>query len=329
MSSPAETSIPNAALRAYWHPVARSEEIGEDPVAKGLLDEEIVLFRVDDRVTALRDLCIHRGMPLSLGSRQGKHLVCAYHGWTYDRDGACVRIPSIPPERAIPEKARATRYRAEERYGLVWVCLDEPRGSIPEFPEVEDAAYHTYFHGSPDWQTSAARYIENFVDMSHFPWVHGGLLGDPERPQTPDCVVEHRGGELFFRTESQTPKERQEGGGEHIEMRIVPPFTAVFHRVMADGGRYVVTVICSPLSTKTTRLYKFVSRNFDFDRADESFREFSEIIMDQDRLIIEKQKPEELPLDLAAELHIKGPDSVAVEYRRALGRIGLSTPYTS
>src|SRR5439155_14243819 len=119
--------------------------------------------------------------------------------------------------------------------------------------------------------------------------------------------VEHRNGEMFFEAESQTPSELQEGGAERLEFRVVPPFAAVFQRARADGGRYVVTVITAPLSSKQCRLYKFVSRNFDLDRPDESFRAFSEIVMDQDRQMVEKQKPEELPLDLSAEMHIKGP----------------------
>jgi vanillate O-demethylase monooxygenase subunit len=319
----------NDALRQYWHPVAQSHEVADRPVGRALLDEEIVLFRTGGKVAALHDLCIHRGTPLSLGSLEGPNLVCAYHGWTYNGDGACVRIPSVPSDRPIPEKARVERYQAEERYGLVWVCLDEPRVPITQFRELEDESFHSYFHDSPDWQTSAARYIENFIDMSHFPWVHGGILGDPGRPLTPEYTVEHRDGEMYFEAESQTPDGRQEGGGERLEFRIVPPFAAVFRRVRADGGVYVVTVVPSPLSAKRCRLFKFVSRNFDLDEPDESYRAFSEIVMDQDRQMVEKQRPEELPLDLSAEMHIRGPDSVAVEYRRLLTRLGLSAPYVS
>jgi phenylpropionate dioxygenase-like ring-hydroxylating dioxygenase large terminal subunit len=322
-------TMPNEALRHHWHPVARSEGVGAKPVPTTLLDESIVLYRAEGQAVALKDLCIHRGTPLSLGSIEGANLVCAYHGWTYGPDGACVRIPSIPSDRPIPRKARVDRYNVEERYGLVWVSLDEPRRPVPDFPEVEDLAYHTYFHDSPNWQTSAARFIENFIDMSHFPWVHGGLLGDRQKPITPDYIIEHRNGEMFFEAESQTPKERQAPGGERIAMRIVPPFAVVFDRILQDGGRYVVTVIAAPLSSKESRLYKFVSRNYELDRPDESFRAFSEVVMDQDRLMVEKQRPEELPLDLSAEMHIKGPDNVAVEYRRILAELGLSPPYTS
>ena len=114
------------------------DQVQGQPVGRTLLDEEMVLFRADGRVAALHDLCVHRGTPLSLGSLQGSNIVCAYHGWTYNGEGVCVRIPSVPPDRAIPEKARVASYRTAERYGLVWVCLDEASSSIPEFPELED-----------------------------------------------------------------------------------------------------------------------------------------------------------------------------------------------
>ncbi|MCI0622692.1 MAG: hypothetical protein L0387_13705 [Acidobacteria bacterium] len=46
-------------------------------------------------------------------------------------------------------------------------------------------------------------------------------------------------------------------------------------------------------------------------------------IMQQDKVIVENQHPEQLPLDLSEELHIKGPDAVAIEYRRLLAELGV------
>ena len=48
-----------------------------------------------------------------------------------------------------------------------------------------------------------------------------------------------------------------------------------------------------------------------------------ETVYKQDFVVIETQRPEELPLDLSEELHLKGPDSVAVEYRRMMREIGV------
>ena len=46
-------------------------------------------------------------------------------------------------------------------------------------------------------------------------------------------------------------------------------------------------------------------------------------IGNQDKPIVENQRPEELPLDLTEELHVKGPDAVALAYRRFLRELGV------
>ena len=51
--------------------------------------------------------------------------------------------------------------------------------------------------------------------------------------------------------------------------------------------------------------------------------EFLRTVVEQDRAIVENQRPEELPLDLAEELHIRGPDGIALAYRRMLWELGV------
>jgi hypothetical protein len=46
-------------------------------------------------------------------------------------------------------------------------------------------------------------------------------------------------------------------------------------------------------------------------------------IFGQDR-VVESQRPEQVPFDLAAELHLKF-DAVAVAYRKAMRALGLAT----
>src|SRR5437773_2916837 len=46
------------------------------------------------------------------------------------------------------------------------------------------------------------------------------------------------------------------------------------------------------------------------------------LIQAQDHRMGEAQRPEELPIDLAAELHIKEPHAVAVAYRLLLAELG-------
>jgi vanillate O-demethylase monooxygenase subunit len=313
-------------LRQYWHPVAASAEVRDKPVGVTLLEEPIVLYRAQGRLVALKDLCIHRGTPLSRGWLDDGLLVCAYHGWSYAADGACVRIPALDPGQPIPRKARVAAYRTAERYGLVWLCLDEPRAPIPEFPELEDPAFRTfsqYPDGDPGglWTTSAARMIENFIDSSHFAWVHTDLFGLRDRPRVPGFEVKRVGRELTWEVDLPVPSGDVMWGVATHRYRFVFPFNAQLTRVMPEGKRLVVSLAVTPISAKRIRRHVFVSRDYALDKPDEDVRAAIRPATEQDRAVVESQRPEELPVDLAEELHIKGPDTPSVEFRRMLAEL--------
>lgn len=40
--------------------------------------------------------------------------------------------------------------------------------------------------------------------------------------------------------------------------------------------------------------------------------------MEQDRVIVETQRPEQIPIDIKEELHLRFPDAAAIVYRRML-----------
>ena len=127
------------ALRACWHPVAFSAELADEPAHADLLGEPLVLWRGRDRSPrAMSDVCIHRGTALSLGRVSGDEIVCPYHAWRYAADGRCTAIPQLDDPARVPAKARVAAFRAQERYGLIWVALSEPRWPLPEVAELED-----------------------------------------------------------------------------------------------------------------------------------------------------------------------------------------------
>lgn len=76
-----------------WHPVAYGTDVACDaPHGTKLLNEHLVIWRTGDGTPhAMRDLCIHRGTALSLGWVKDDCIVCPYHAWQYDADGACVK----------------------------------------------------------------------------------------------------------------------------------------------------------------------------------------------------------------------------------------------
>src|SRR5918911_1273677 len=154
---------PRPTLANFWHPVAISSEVTEQPKQFELLGELIVLFRDSRGVAAFEDLCIHRGAALSLGWVADGRLTCAYHGWEYDRTGACVKIPSLPEGATIPRKARAVTYRTAERYGWLGGRRNEPGAPLPRWPadEWDDPDFRGCLSSVHVWRASAGRVIEN------------------------------------------------------------------------------------------------------------------------------------------------------------------------
>jgi phenylpropionate dioxygenase-like ring-hydroxylating dioxygenase large terminal subunit len=321
-------------LTPYWHPVALSEQVTRDPQRVVLLGRPVVLFRADAGVAAFRDLCIHRGARLSLGKVTPEgHLQCPYHGWEYDRSGRCVRIPACAPGTPIPSSAQALSYRTTEAYGLVWICLEEPVAPVPPFPraEYDDPTWHTFFAFSEEWNTSAARVLENFADWSHIPFVHDGVLGDHELPRAnPSEVVEvedETGFSIRYSYEQLDTSEIYGGGGAlsvRREYVIYPPFTAHLYKVRPTGERSLLSLALCPIGPRETKLYLWISRNHDFDRPDDEYRQLSLDVFAQDRAIVETQLPEQIPADLKQELHVKVPDAFSVEFRRVLRRLGAT-----
>ena len=311
------------ALRPYWYPVALSEEVPADkPFGTSLLGERVVVYRARGTVVALRDLCIHRGTPLSLGWIDGDELVCAYHGWGYAPSGSCIRIPSLAPGRPIPPKAKVNSFHADEKDGLVWVALDDPKDAIPTWPESEAPGYRriwTQFHS----RANAARAIENVMDFAHFPWVHPGVLGDRKKPVYPDIEVKSEGNQIKYVLDDEATNAIR-------TYTVTLPVTLHMHvarrTATGEGARNITSLyfVARPIGERETQFYFGLSRNFALDQPDAIFAQRNTDVTEQDRRIVEAQRPEELPLDLSAELHLRGTDAAAVEYRRALRKMGVS-----
>jgi phenylpropionate dioxygenase-like ring-hydroxylating dioxygenase large terminal subunit len=85
--------------------------------------------------------------------------------------------------------------------------------------------------------------------------------------------------------------------------------------------------MASPLGPRETDLYMFVLRNYDHGGNDSEYQHFSDVIMEQDRRIVESQRPEEIPIDLRDELHLKVPDASGIAYRKLLSAIDGVTPF--
>jgi phenylpropionate dioxygenase-like ring-hydroxylating dioxygenase large terminal subunit len=328
----AEVETVQPTLANFWHPIAEAIDIAEQPRRFYLLDVPLVAFRDnDDKVSVFRDLCIHRGAALSLGRVTDGCITCPYHGWQYDNTGKCVKIPSLPEGAGIPPKAHAIAYNAEEQYGLVWVALADPVAPIPRWPndEIFDPSFHSHISSHQIWQTSAGRAAENFADTSHFPIVHARLLSPEDRTVAPPLDVQFTdyGFTYSYQTIEDESPSSPRGDVVTFTYFYYKPFTVHVRKVTSSGDITWVSGICSPTRQKQTDMFVVFVRNYGLDFDDSVFDHFSNRVNEQDRRIVESQHPEEIPIDLREELHLKVPDAASIALRRCLAEICGTEPF--
>src|SRR5437867_3924378 len=157
-------------LRRYWHVVAATVELDEDPVRPvRLLGENLTLFRSErGEYGLIGERCAHRAISLAYGVPQVNGLRCAYHGWTYDTTGHVVDMPFEPA--CLPLKI--TSYPVQELGGLLFAYFGpEPVPLLPRYDLYvrEDLDRRVEITELPcNW----LQCMDNSLDPIHFEHLH-------------------------------------------------------------------------------------------------------------------------------------------------------------
>ena len=318
-------------LAKHWFPITREQDLGEKPVAARLLDVKLVIYRTTEGVHVARDLCPHRGVPLSMGWVEGTEIVCPYHGLRYASDGRCTKIPAQP--NVVPsDRFRASMLPVVIRYGLVWTCLDAETidAVIPDFPEWTDQTFQPILCPPVSMKAAAARQLEGFIDVAHFAWIHHEAFADREKPVVP--LYQTRKTDYGFRSIYISDVSNFPLPLSHLEPEgfiwrrtfdVYPPLTAILTVDFPEDGVLRIMNIASPVSASECTLYVPLVRNFGQTGSLEDVYAFNAQIFAEDQAIVEAQSPEDLPLDTDEEAHFAA-DRSSVAYRKALKELGLT-----
>ncbi|KAJ7559496.1 hypothetical protein O6H91_04G087800 [Diphasiastrum complanatum] len=204
----------------HWYPVSLIEDLDPSmPTAFQLLGQELVLWRDSGGDwRAFADNCPHRLAPLSEGRiDENGWLQCSYHGWSFQGDGSCRRIPQAasegPEAKAIfSPRACATSFPTLVSQGLLFVWPDDKgwdKASQTKPPMLP------YPFGDPGYSTVTIQrdlyygydtLMENVSDPSHIDFAHHKVTGRRDRAKPLQFQLQSSGAWGFTGSNTDNPK---------------------------------------------------------------------------------------------------------------------------
>lgn len=325
-------------LSQHWYPVARIEDVSTQPQQVTLLDVKMALYKTESGdIHLVRDICPHRGVPLTKGWVEGEEIVCPYHGLRYNAAGQCTKIPAQPELTKISDRFRLSKFPVVQKYGLIWTSIQNHDVESAHFPVLdtwEDPAHQAILPPYVDISGSSGRQLEGFIDVAHFAWVHHEAFASRENPVVPKYSTIKT--DYGLQTEYVSDVSNYPHGLQHLAPEgflwkrvfdVYPPFSAILTVHFPHDGILKILNACCPMSHNKTRLFVPLTRNFDTTGDLQAVYDFNAQIFAEDQDMVEAQKPEELPLDLMMEAHFEA-DRSSTMYRRILVDLGLSKRYT-
>jgi phenylpropionate dioxygenase-like ring-hydroxylating dioxygenase large terminal subunit len=315
----------------FWYPVGLSDEIGnETPYRTQILCVDLVAFRDQDgNPHVLSDTCIHRGGALGMGKIQGDRVQCPYHGWQFDGEGKCVKIPSMEGKK-IPGRAKVDSYPVDERYGIVFAFLgDLPEAERPPLHLVEEYNQEGWQFSGPlvfELEAYYERSIENGLDPVHNEFVHPAQ-GAPRLDEKRLTIETAEWGAKFIAQFGElTDKEghdqvvdRPEGDTDLSAGSWHTGPNALITAIHIPGNNSFIQYFYeAPLSKGRTRIFFVNMRNNTLDSSmDDMMNKSFMKIAGEDVLIIENLWPKRTPDSLTKELMTPG-DAAVVKFREFL-----------
>ncbi len=258
-------------LRRFWYPVLPTTDLQSSPISFKLLGQPIVLWRDEQGIpAAAADRCCHRSAQLSLGRVVDGNITCPYHGWSFNRDGRCVRVPQLEDGATISPSYAVNAYRCVERYGYLWVCLDEPLIDMPNIPEATDPSFRQIQEFYEPWKCAGLRVMENELDMAHPAFVHPTTFGSEDYPLPESMELEETEWGLTYRSvlgvvnpelQKQNLKMAQDTTVRTMEMNWFLPFTVKLRINYPNGLVHIIVNTMTPVDDGTSQMVQFCLRN--------------------------------------------------------------------
>lgn len=230
-------------LRRYWQPVGTALDMEKEPVRRiRVLGEDLTLYRSKSGDYGLvAERCPHRRVSLEYGIPDARGLRCPYHGWLFDKAGACLEMPyddRVNPDSGYKDRIRIAAYPVAELSGLLFAYMGpEPAPLLPRWDALVQDGFDTaiQIHRLPcNW----LQCMDNAADPMHFEYLHAELGNYTlERMGKPPAMVRRAHTKIEFDEFKYGMMKRRllEGESEDVD-DWTTGHPLLFPNILAVGG---------------------------------------------------------------------------------------------
>ena len=289
-------------LRDVWYVATHTDNLSCGamlPVT--LLGEQVLLLRDGEgKVSALRDFCPHRGIPLRHGRFDGCEVECCYHGWRFNTAGHCTAIPSMVDDKTDLTKIKTGHYLCAEKDGLIWVHMPADAHTSAAITDTTPPDMPVAIHGgfkrvdSLHFPCPIDHAVIGLMDPAHGPFVHRSWWWRTKKSihaKKKQFVPTSRG----FRMVSHKPSSNSRaykilGGTPVTQIEFQLPGLRTEH-IRIGIHEVVLLTALTPIDEKNTMLHQFMYTSIPLlNLLRPLLLPFGKAFLQQDLAIVKKQQ---------------------------------------
>lgn len=289
-------------LKNHWYLALPSKNLKvEKMLSIEICSEPVLFFRKSTgEVSAVRDICPHRGIPFKYGRIVKDMVECPYHGWKFDGAGICRDIPSLTSDQKLDcTKVKIKTYPVKEQFGGIWVFIGDAQfdqASCPQPPVLEGfnidrqpqicqiAAFNCHIDHA----------VIGLMDPAHGPYVHQSWFWRSSKSAY-EKHKEFGPVDYGFRMKRHEPSKNSKaykilGGKPTTEITFRLPGSRIEHIKVGNRNFYAVTGLM-PISHNKTQIIQMSFWDIPWlSVAKPLIKAFSHVFLGQDIDAVNKQQ---------------------------------------
>lgn len=171
-----------------WLCVGRVEELPAvgDFLTMRIAGQPIIVVRENiERIVALRNRCVHRGVEVAYGQGNAREFVCPYHAWSFDLAGRLTGAGYMKNTEWDRDAAALPAVRLETWRGWMFVNFDAAAAPLAEWMRPFEGPLDYYRSDEAvlgdklvvEVKTNWKFVVENLLDIYHVGTLHANTFG--------------------------------------------------------------------------------------------------------------------------------------------------------